>query len=129
MGQKLTAKKMAKAFKQIDTDGGGQIEFAELLMWWKKQKKKKLGDFETKLAAAGSSDDEGATSEGATAAVAKDAEEERLRAVWDILDSDANGSLNKVEVKRVFETMGRKLNGKKFEKAFVAMDSDGGGRD
>jgi Ca2+-binding EF-hand superfamily protein len=40
MGQKMTPKKFAAAWKGMDADGSGEIEFGELIAWWRKQKKK-----------------------------------------------------------------------------------------
>ena len=54
-------------------------------------------------------------------------EEERLWTIWDTVDGDGSGALDRAEVGKVFEAMGQNLNEKKLAKAFKAMDSDGGG--
>jgi Ca2+-binding EF-hand superfamily protein len=115
------AKKFAKAFKAMDSDGGGEISFEELLVWWRKQKGKATTGFEDRLGAAGMSAASGGEDAG------PDPEEQRLRTIWDIVDGDSSGALDRAEVGKVFEAMGQNLNEKKLAKAFKAMDSDGGG--
>ena len=118
------------AFKQIDVDGEGSIDFAELLVWWRKQKAKDLKKFDESKLQAGESGAEGGEGKGGE----PDEAEARLKTIWNIVDTDASGSLDEAEVRRVFMSMGEKWASddkpsaaKKFAKAFKAMDSDGGG--
>eukprot|EP01046_Picozoa_sp_COSAG06_P063765 COSAG06_NODE_14950_length_1112_cov_1.215202_1_plen_285_part_10 len=55
------------------------------------------------------------------------AETERLRALFNEMDTDNIGSLNPDEVKVLLENVGFKLNKKKLAKAFEVMDADGSG--
>jgi hypothetical protein len=40
MGQNLNEKQLAKAFKMLDSDGSGSIEYPEFAKWWQEQKDK-----------------------------------------------------------------------------------------
>eukprot|EP01052_Picozoa_sp_SAG31_P036941 SAG31_NODE_4686_length_3032_cov_1.744630_1_plen_755_part_10 len=56
-----------------------------------------------------------------------DPEEDKLRALWDVMDADASGTLNQDETKRIMVAMGQKMDEKKFAKAFKKIDPDGSG--
>eukprot|EP01050_Picozoa_sp_SAG11_P005780 SAG11_NODE_420_length_9631_cov_12.805558_5_plen_524_part_00 len=111
MGKKLSARKQAKSFLQMDTDASGEIEFSELLSWWGKQKAKQQKLLTTQLMAG------------------PDDEEQRLQAIWNIIDVDGSGYLDVAEVKRVLEATanGKALDAKAFNVAWNSMDVDASG--
>jgi Ca2+-binding EF-hand superfamily protein len=103
-------KKFHKTFAEIDVDGGGEIDFDEMLVWWAKQKDKDKKAFDD-----------------SRFLETLQQEEQRLRLIWNMVDADASGQLDEDEAWSIFTAMGMDLTEKQFHTQFRQIDSDGGG--
>eukprot|EP01050_Picozoa_sp_SAG11_P005784 SAG11_NODE_420_length_9631_cov_12.805558_9_plen_98_part_00 len=83
MGKEVSQKKFAKVFAQIDSSGNEQIDFDELLIWWRSQSKKERVAIKAALASGKPL-------------------EEKLRALWKMLDIDESGLLDVEETQKIF---------------------------
>eukprot|EP00941_MAST-03F_sp_MAST-3F-sp1_P003921 g3921.t1 len=109
MGEKLTGPfgmgsgKLNKAFSEMDTDGSGVVSFEEFAHWWT------INHPPENLSV-----------------------EERVRMLFDDIDEDGSGELDKNEVRLLAEKMGEKMTSflggsKKLDEAFNEMDPNGDG--
>ena len=53
IGQKLTAKELDAAMREMDEDGGGEVDFTEFYAWWQRQKGKEGGALNIDTSAGG----------------------------------------------------------------------------
>jgi calmodulin len=110
MGKKMSESKLADAFKELDTNKSGNVDFDELLVWWKQQKAKDKAAF-----------DESRFEESLQT------EERRLRELWAVVDVDGSGQLDEDEAWSVFTNMGMDLNERAFRKQYKSIDEDENG--
>lgn len=54
-------------------------------------------------------------------------EVELARSLWDVVDADNSGSLDRDEVRSLFKSLGEDLSYKELDAAFASMDADGSG--
>eukprot|EP01043_Picozoa_sp_COSAG02_P046739 COSAG02_NODE_4402_length_5402_cov_2.660947_1_plen_1328_part_10 len=126
IGFKLSKKKLAKAFEVMDADGSGQIDFEEFIAWHDSLTEEEREELRLMAdQARQASVDEADRKEQAKVATA--AEKKRMRAVFNKMDDDGSGELDRGEIRTLLTKLGLKLNKKKQDKAFKAMDADGSG--
>ena len=107
LGRDLDDTDFQVAMEQMDSDGDGNVSFTEFDRWWQKYGiERQLVMAETRL-------------------------KEARAAAWKVfqeVDADGNGTLDEAEVHQMFNRLGRRLAGEKFEEAMAQMDSDGDGQ-
>jgi hypothetical protein len=54
-------------------------------------------------------------------------EKKRLLAIWQSVDTDGSGSLDRAEAKTAMEAMGQKMSDQEFQNAMTELDDDGSG--
>ena len=86
-------------------DGSGEISQPELLAWWRKQKAKARANFDGNFQSI--SDAPADTNAPEAAPGEPDEEERRLQSIWELVDADGNGTLDKDEVQKIFTGMGQ----------------------
>jgi len=82
---------------EIDVDGDGEIQFEEFLLLFSRHKKNQLP------------------------------EDEELRQAFKVFDADGNGTISKVELKRVMDMLGEKLNDAQIDEMMKEADINGDG--
>ena len=124
LGEKLASvfgsKKLDEAFAEMDPDNDGEVSFEEFTGWWKEKHDPPL------------------VSQPAFDQVYHDLVDERaakekrkIREMFDRLDTDGSGALDKKEVGKLAAELGEKLTSvfgsKKLDEAFAEMDPENDG--
>ena len=100
-----------KAFKQLDQDASGTIDYSEFVEWWQKQKARARERLQRSAAAVKTGAVASTPEQGQGGATLRaDEEAQRLEAVWKSVDRDQSGTLDLAEMKDVFKAMGQNLN-------------------
>ena len=139
LGNLMTTEGVQKCFDSMDPDGDGQVTFEEFAVWWKWQEAGKKVEHmdETALAQAlrGRGMELGGQASAASMREALKAlysgKEMTVRQMFDELDEDGSGYLDRAEVEKAAGLLGSSLgvllDTKQQDMAFRAMDPDGDG--
>lgn len=100
---------------EMDSDGGGAVEFEEFVEWWTNTASQQRGVFAN-----------GAPKLGQTI-LRKDMTSAELRAVFLEIDVDGSGTLDRDEVAVLARRLGHDLTDKQLDRAMSEMDADGDG--
>ena len=109
----LTREQLAEAMKEMDDDGNGEVEFDEFYDWWLRR-----------LAGGGSTS---GVFKAETKGQAGNSKKAALRAAFDMMDTDGDGTLDREEVRQLSDNLGRRLNETELNEIISKMDSDGSG--
>ena len=140
LGFIMSAEELDKQFTAMDPDGDGEVTFEEFQVWWKGVEAEQLvgdmdeGDVVEALQEAGI-DTHGAASIAAMRAALKthySGKAMTVRQVFDALDDDDSGYLDRAEVEKAAGILGGALGELMSEgdvqKCFDSMDPDGDGQ-
>ncbi|ELR14478.1 uncharacterized protein ACA1_192080 [Acanthamoeba castellanii str. Neff] len=97
MGTEASESELKDMIHEIDVDGDGEIQFEEFLLLFSRHKKNQLP------------------------------EDEELRQAFKVFDADGNGTISKVELKRVMDMLGEKLNDAQIDEMMKEADTNGDG--
>ena len=154
MGRKLSKAEAAQAMAEMDLDGSGDVDFGEFREWYLDQKLGTSNKFSAmvsqkarskfngeglprkwsgpKWLGGGSAweqaiEEEGLFApDGATAQV-ESMEVRRVRKLFQEIDLDGSGALDRTEVTALIRQMGQSLKKEEVDAAMLAMDADGSG--
>lgn len=112
LGRNVSDNELKAMMREMDGDGGGDIDFAEFFSWWNRSNGSGSpggGELKATLQAMGD----------ITRADVKDA--------FDAVDTDRGGTLDRQEVRKLSENLGRPVDDSELAKMMSEMDADGSG--
>jgi calmodulin len=132
LGKRVSGKALAEAMQEMDADGSGEIEFEEFLSWWKGHQAKGGGGFFSGLSldflkSAPPPPPETELERNLRLADEEAERQREARQVFDEIDEDGGGSLDRDEIKQLAKKLGKRISEKQLNEAMQEMDADGSG--
>ena len=110
LGKKLDERELTKAVSEMDKDGGGEVEIDEFLQWWREVGSKRFpARFQL-------------TTKPRLDSAMNAAQ---LRELFDDIDADGSGSLDRDEILQLAMRLGKRLSATELDGAMKEMDTDG----
>jgi len=142
LGKRLQGKELDSTFAEMDTDGDGDVDYAEFEAWWNKQQSKSstskqrggISDAIATMSKEIEKQKEDAARQATNAQIMQMMEvfegmnPQQLKILFDALDADGNGTLDREEVERlVSQVLKTAVTPMLVDTAFGEMDYDKSG--
>ena len=129
LGKRLSDKQLNEAMMAMDADGSGDVAFDEFLSWWKGNRG---GGFFAGLSldflrSKPPPPPETALERNMRLAEEEEERQREVRQLFDEIDEDGGGTLDRDEIKKLAKKLGKKISEKQLSEAMLEMDADGSG--
>ena len=132
LGNRLSEKQLHEAMMEMDADGSGEVAFDEFVAWWKGYQDRGGGGFFSGLSlnflkSAPPPPPETELERNMRLAEEEADRQRKARQLFDELDEDGGGTLDRDEIKQLAKRLGKKISEKQLSEAMLEMDADGSG--
>jgi Ca2+-binding EF-hand superfamily protein len=132
LGKRLSEKQLHEAMMEMDADGSGEVAFDEFVSWWKGYQDRGGGGLFSGLSldflkSAPPPPPETELERNMRLAEEEAERQREARQLFDEIDEDGGGTLDRDEIKQLAKKLGKKISEKQLSEAMLEMDADSSG--